>query len=143
MLCERGGVPDVVKVLDFGLVKELGRDEMETVTRANIVTGTPQYMAPEALIKPDAVDGRTDLYALGAVGYFLLTGQQVFEGETMVEVCSHHLHTAPIPPSERLGRTIPRDLERLILACLAKDPGDRPQTATDLDRQLAGCAVPA
>ena len=143
MLCERGGAPDVVKVVDFGLVKELGRDEMVTVTSANIVTGTPQYMAPEALIAPDDVDGRSDLYALGAVGYFLVTGQHVFEGGTTVEVCSHHLHTEPTPPSERLGREVPNDLERLILACLAKDPVDRPQTAIDLEKRLAGCEVPA
>ncbi len=143
MLCERGGAPDVVKVVDFGLVKQLGRDEMATVTRAdNIVTGTPQYMAPEALIAPDDVDERSDLYALGAVGYFLVTGQHVFDGGTMVEVCSHHLHTAPTPPSERLGQKVPGDLERLILSCLAKDPVDRPQTALDLDTRLAACRVP-
>ena len=142
MLCERGGASDVVKVVDFGLVKELGRDEMATVTRANVVIGTPQYMAPEALISPEKADGRTDLYALGAVGYFLLTGQQVFEGQTVVEVCSHHLRTSPTPPSERLGREIPGDLECVILACLAKDPAERPQTATDLEKQLAGCDVP-
>ena len=143
MLCERGGAPDVVKVVDFGLVKELGHDDMVTVTSANIVTGTPKYMAPEALIAPDDVDGRSDLYALGAVGYFLLTGQHVFEGGTVVEVCSHHLHTKPTPPSERLGSEVPIDLERLILACLAKDPNDRPQTAIDLEKHLAGCDVPA
>lgn len=143
MLCERGGAPDVVKVVDFGLVKELGRDEMVTVTSANIVTGTPKYMAPEALIAPDDVDGRSDLYALGAVGYFLVTGQHVFEGGTTVEVCSHHLHTKPTSPSERLGREVPSDLEGLILACLAKNPADRPQTAIELEKRLANCEVPA
>jgi len=144
MLCERGGAPDVVKVVDFGLVKQLDSDEMATVTRAdNLVTGTPQYMAPEALITPDEVDERSDLYALGAVGYFLVTGQHVFDGGTMVEVCSHHLHTTPTPPSERLAREVPGDLERLILACLAKDPVDRPQTALDLEERLTGCDVPA
>ena len=143
MLCERGGAPDVVKVVDFGLVKELGRDDMATVTSANIVTGTPQYMAPEAITAPDGVDGRSDLYALGAVGYFLVTGQHVFEGGTNVEVCSHHLHTKPTPPSERLGREVPIDLETVILACLAKDPADRPQTAGDLEKRLAVCEVPA
>ena len=142
MLCERGGAPDVVKVVDFGLVKELDRDQIATVARADIVTGTPQYMAPESLTTPETVDGRTDLYALGAVGYFLVTGHNVFEGGTVVEVCSHHLHTEPASPSERLGLEVPRDLERLILACLAKDPVDRPQTASDLETQLAGCDVP-
>jgi eukaryotic-like serine/threonine-protein kinase len=142
MLCERGGAPDVVKIVDFGLVKELGRD-VATITRADIVTGTPQYMAPETLTAPQDVDGRSDLYALGAVGYFLITGQPVFQGRTMVEVCSHHLHTPPTSPSERLGRTVAHDLERVILDCLAKDPGNRPQTTLDLDQRLAGCDVPA
>lgn len=141
MLCERGGAPDVVKLVDFGLVKELGHD-VATITRADIVTGTPQYMPPEALTAPEDVDGRSDLYALGAVGYFLITGQPVFQGRTMVEVCSHHLHTPPTSPSARLGQTVAPDLERVILDCLAKDPDDRPQTTLDLDQRLAGCDVP-
>jgi serine/threonine-protein kinase len=101
-------------------------------------------LSPEALTKPDSVDARSDLYALGAVGYYLLAGVNVFEAPSVVEVCSHHLHTQPVPPSERLGRPLPRDLEDLLLACLEKDPGRRPQSALAVrERALAaGAAAP-
>ena len=92
-LCRQGGHVDVPKVLDFGLVKELGSLDraLPSLTDADAITGTPHYMAPEALTDPDSVDHRVDLYALGAVGHFLLTGEHVFEGKTLVEVCGHHL----------------------------------------------------
>jgi eukaryotic-like serine/threonine-protein kinase len=141
ILTERIDEPDVVKVVDFGLVKTLKSSAAEAmVTNANAITGTPHYLAPEAISAPDSVDGRTDLYALGAVGYFLLTGRTVFEATTVLEVCSKHLLDAPIPPSLRLGRSVPSDLERLILACLAKSPGDRPKSAAALDVALRACA---
>jgi serine/threonine-protein kinase len=126
ILCERGGLPDVAKVVDFGLVKELGAPD--DFTRDNALVGTPLYLAPEA-IRSLTVDARSDLYSLGAVAYFLLTGTRVFEGKTVVEVCSHHLHTPPEPPSQRLGRPVERALEAWVLACLEKDPARRPQTA--------------
>jgi serine/threonine-protein kinase len=139
--CMRGGLHDFVKVLDFGLVKQLsGTDSSPGLTGANVVTGTPHFMAPEAIRSPDSIDARADVYALGAVAYFLLTGGTVFEAESLVEVCSHHLHTKPVPPSERAGRELPPELDALVLACLAKDAGDRPQSAADLARRLA--AVP-
>ena len=100
MLTERGRVPDVVKVLDFGLVKETEQASPE-VTSANAILGTPHYMAPESIVDPANVDGRADLYALGASAYYLLTGKHVFDGSTLVEVCSQHLHQAPVPPSEK------------------------------------------
>jgi serine/threonine-protein kinase len=96
-------------------------------------------MSPEAIRAPDEVDARSDLYALGAVGYFLLTGQHVFSGATMVEICSHHLHSEPIPPSERVDTPIPGALERVILSCLAKDKADRPASATALQEALRAC----
>ncbi len=144
----QGGVPDVAKVLDFGLVKQLNQAELEgtqhqPLTRDNSVTGTPQYMAPEAITSPDGVDARADLYALGAVGYYLLTGEHVFSGHSLIEILSQHLHTAPVPPSERLGRPMPEDLEQLILACLRKPPDDRPASARDLQRALRACDVPS
>ena len=139
MLCERGGIPDVVKVLDFGLVKEIASDSSAALTQANSITGTPQYMAPEAIKSPDGVDARADIYALGAVAYYLLTGKHVFGGGSVVEVCSHHLHTPPVPPSERLGRPLPQELEALVLACLAKAPEARPQDAATLAERLAAC----
>ncbi len=146
MLCNQGGQMDVVKVLDFGLVKDLTpRDssEQESVlaTHADAITGTPQYMAPEAIENPQAVDARSDLYALGAVGYFLLTGSHVFEGRTVIEICSQHLLTQPTPPSKRLGRELPADLEALVLACLEKAPAERPASADDFAKRLGRCRL--
>ena len=129
MLCERGGVYDVVKVLDFGLVKELGSGDEASVTGMGHVVGTPLYMAPESVSGAQHVDPRSDVYAVGAVAYALVTGRQVFTGNSGVEIIGHHLHTAPVPPSERLSHPIDPFLERLILACLAKRPEDRPQDA--------------
>jgi serine/threonine-protein kinase len=137
ILCERGGIPDVAKVVDFGLVRDLEPASGARLTQANVVQGTPLYLSPEAIRAPDAVDARSDLYGLGAVGYYLLTGTHVFGGATTVEVCSHHLHSAPQPPSERLRRPVPAGLERLILACLEKDPARRPGSAAALRDALA------
>jgi hypothetical protein len=132
ILCRRGGIPDVAKVVDFGLVKDLERSQDSRLTQANVVQGTPLYLSPEAISDPDAVDARSDLYSLGAVGYYLLTGTHVFSGKTLVEVCSHHLHTPPDPPSKRLGAPVPPDLEELLLTCLAKKAADRPFAAAAL-----------
>jgi serine/threonine-protein kinase len=138
ILCERGSVPDVAKVVDFGLVRDLERASSHS--RADVVQGTPLYLSPEAIRAPERVDARSDLYALGAVGYFMLCGQHVFSGGTLVEVCAHHLHSAPVPPSERLGRPLPVALEALVLACLEKDPAQRPASAAALERRLAALA---
>jgi serine/threonine-protein kinase len=135
LLCERGGVPDVAKVVDFGLVKDLERGSA-ALSRADVVQGTPLYLSPEAITAPERVDARGDLYALGAVGYYLLTGTHVFSGATLVEVCSHHLHTRPEPPSARLGRPVPAALEAIVLACLEKDPARRPASALALRDSL-------
>jgi serine/threonine-protein kinase len=139
ILCERGGVPDVAKVLDFGLAKDLETTNGASLTNLDVIKGTPLYLAPEAITAPGTIDARSDLYALGAVGYYLLAGVNVFEGGTLVEVCSHHLHTRPVPPSIRLGRALPRDLEAVVLACLEKDPAHRPQSADDVAAHLAMC----
>jgi hypothetical protein len=143
ILCERGGTPDVVKVLDFGLVKQLGPSERTDLTRsgADRIIGTPLYLSPEGITDPSSVDGRSDLYALGAVGYMLLTGVPPFTGGSVVEVCGHHLHTVPTPPSEKIHAPIPVDLEQLILKCLAKSPNDRPPGAATLRGELLGCST--
>ena len=141
MLIEQGGHPDVAKVVDFGLVKELERGEDASLTKADAITGTPQYLAPEAITSADHVDARSDLYALGAVGYFLLTGTHVFDARTVIEVCSAHLHETPTPMSQRLGEPVPKDLEAVIMSCLAKNPDDRPQSAAELYDALASCQV--
>jgi serine/threonine protein kinase len=130
----------VAKLVDFGLVKETAGEGDVALTKESAVTGTPLYMPPEALTSPESQDARSDLYALGAVGYFLLTGQHVFEGRSVIEVCGHHMHAAPVPPSERLGAPVPEDLEALLLRCLAKDPADRPQSAADLLTELEACS---
>jgi hypothetical protein len=142
MLCKQGGEHDVVKLLDFGLVKELSVGEDAKLTGANTITGTPQYMAPESILAPDSADARTDLYALGAVAYFLLAGKHVFEGASIVEVCGQHVHEAPKPFAER-GVTVPAELEAIVLACLEKKPESRPQSAADLKKRLEACGVAA
>jgi len=139
LLHPHGGGGDFVKVLDFGLVKEVSQEGGVELTNEANLAGTPQYMAPESITGPDAVDGRTDIYALGAVAYYLLTGTHVFVGQSIVDVCSHHLHSTPEPLSSRLGSVISPDLEHLVLSCLAKDPSDRPQSAFELERRLSEC----
>jgi serine/threonine-protein kinase len=142
-LCERGGLKDTVKVLDFGLVKETGLERAGTAqTDVNVLLGTPAYLAPEAIHSPAAVDARSDLYAVGALGYFLLTGHDVFEGNSAVALCIAHLHELPVSPSSRIGRPLPADLERLILGCLEKEPERRPASAAALRRALLACDVP-
>jgi hypothetical protein len=136
LLVQRGGQRDVPKVVDFGLVKDVSADADAGVTQDGQLTGTPMYMAPEALSDPDAVDGRSDLYALGAVAYYLLTGEPVFNGNTVVEICGHHLHSKPQPLSERAAEPVDPELEALVLRCLEKDPAARPATAGELQRAL-------
>ena len=139
MLNRRGSEPDVVKVLDFGLVKALDDKKAAGMTGQSSLTGTPLYMSPEAIQSPLAVDNRSDLYAVGAVGYFLLTGQPVFTATNIVELCRLHVDQPPVPPSQRVGRVISSELEDAILACLEKNRSKRPQTARDLAQMLSRC----
>jgi hypothetical protein len=135
----RGGDPDVAKVVDFGLVTRLDTGDasaLTTLDTAPVIAGTPLYLAPEAISSPDQVDGRSDLYSLAAVGYLLLTGQPLFEARTLVELCAHHLHTPPTPPSIRLGRAVDAALEEALLRCLSKQPADRPGSALALHELL-------
>jgi serine/threonine protein kinase len=129
ILCERGNVPDVVKVLDFGLVKDLGA---QNGTVENVVAGTPAYLSPEAIADPDSIGPPSDLYAVGAVGYFLMTGEQVFERQSLTATLAAHLQDWPTPPHERLGAPVPEALEQLIMDCLDKDPAKRPPNARAL-----------
>jgi eukaryotic-like serine/threonine-protein kinase len=141
MLCARGGVTDHVKVLDFGLVKDVDGTAQVTghsgnLSGANVLVGTPLYFSPEAITNAPDVDARSDLYALGCVAYFLLTGGPPFMGKSLIEICSKHLHSAPEPPSKRAPHPLPSDLEELVLSCLAKSPADRPVSADTLRRHL-------
>jgi serine/threonine protein kinase len=137
---DHDGGEDFAKVLDFGLVKEVRQEGGIDLTNEANISGTPQYMAPEAITSPESIDARSDIYALGAVAYYLLTGTHLFTGRSIVEVCSHHLHTQPDPPSSRLRKPIDPALEQLILECLAKDPAARPQSAFELQQRLSGLA---
>jgi serine/threonine protein kinase len=129
---------DFVKVLDFGLVKEVSNvspeHSMATIP-GQMALGTPAYMPPE-LALGEPVDGRADIYALGCVAYYLLTGQLVFEAEKAFQLIAKHLQSAPIPPSERTDRPIAPELERLVLKCLAKNAKDRPKSAAQLAQML-------
>ena len=141
-VCRYGRDVDFVKVLDFGLVKQDGRadgDEQQ-LTADQIAGGTPAFMSPEQAIGEGAVDGRSDLYAVGCVAYWLLTGTAVFEGRSAVETIVMHVNASPEPLSGRAAQPIPAELETLVMACLAKDPDARPASADELGARLA--AVP-
>ncbi len=140
-ITSRGGMHDFVKVLDFGLVKAIEGNEKANLTNPNAVTGTPLYMSPEAVNQPDQVDARTDVYAVGAVGYFLLTGTPVFTGVSVMEICMKHVKEVPETPSVRSGKPVSAELEALLLRCLAKAPSERPRDAAELLRELERCAV--
>jgi serine/threonine-protein kinase len=128
ILCSRGGQFDVVKVLDFGLVKDISSASVPQVTVAQEITGTPAYIAPERLKDPRNIDARSDLYSLGSVAFNLLTGKDVFEGSNAMEICYHVTKTPPPRPSDCVDFPIPGELDQLIFNCLAKDPADRPQS---------------
>jgi len=140
-VCRMGLEYDFVKVLDFGLVKvrdrALGGDTL--VTLDHTTTGTPAYMAPEIIVGEADVDRRADVYALGCVAYFLLTGQLVFEADTPMKMLMQHVHAKPVPPSQRTELRIPRELDDLVLSCLEKDPKARPQNAEELFRMAVDC----
>ncbi len=138
LLSRLGGVPDFAKVLDFGLVKDVHAAEDARLTRENVFAGTPQYLAPETIEDGRSPDPRSDLYALGAVAYYLLTATPVFDGRP-IDVIQSHLKASPQPPSARLGRPLPAKLERLVLDCLEKDPNRRPESAQALMDRLAEC----
>jgi len=136
-LCRLGREYDFVKVLDFGLVKyDESQSMMDTVKgTSDLTTGTPAYMAPE-MANGDPVDRRADLYALGCVAYWLLTGHMVFEADSPLKMLIQHIQAPPVPPSLRAGRPVPPALEQLVMRCLEKDPARRPSTADDILAEL-------
>ena len=142
-VCRLGIQHDLIKILDFGLVKDHSHEgsDQTQLTREGITTGTPAYMSPETALGQGEVDARSDIYSLGCVAYWLLTGQLVFEDEVAMQVILQHIQTPPIPSSERSELAIPEDLEKLVLKCLEKERDKRPQTALELSRQLAACLV--
>jgi serine/threonine protein kinase len=140
LLCDHGDQPDFAKVLDFGLVKELSSASAASST-ADALTGTPLYMSPESIMAPATLDARSDLYALGAVAYALLTGGPPFTGNSALAVCGQHVHSAVVAPSTRRVEPLTQALEDVVLACLAKDREQRPVNAAELAERLRGCGV--
>jgi len=139
-LCRYGLDVDFVKVLDFGLVKETRMPADGTrLTIAGAVSGTPAYMAPEQVMSED-IDGRTDVYLLGCVAWYLLVGRDVYEGNVATQVMFAHLQSEPERPSVAAERTIHPGLEDVVMACLAKKPGDRPAGAQALAERLRALA---
>ncbi len=140
-LCRLGLEFDFVKVLDFGLVQTRRVDSPTAVTEAMITAqqliGTPAYMAPEMILGKDNVDRRADVYAIGCVAFYLLTGTRVFEHGTQMQALIDHVHTEPVPPSARLGRPLTRELDQFVLDCLRKKPEDRPSDASELLERIA------
>ena len=142
-VCRLGLEYDFVKVLDFGIAKMTQGDKETGVldlTRDNVVRGTPSYIAPEQALGAARIDSRADIYSLGCVGYFLLTGEPVFSGETPLAIAVRHVQTPPVAPSARSELPIPPALDRVILDCLSKEPADRPQSAGALSMRLGEIA---
>ena len=142
-ICRKGPVVDFVKVLDFGLVRPFqepsDRDEQPTVD--GLLVGTPAFMAPE-MIEEGQASSATDIYALGCVAYWLLTGSLVFDGATPIKVALEHVRATPVPPSLRTELDIPESVEQTVLRCLEKDPEKRPTSAEELSELLAACELP-
>jgi serine/threonine-protein kinase len=147
-LCRYGEDYDFVKVLDFGIVKAIhgpgAAEEAPTftaLTAEHAVHGTPGFIAPEQVLGGRPVDHRADIYGIGCVAYWLLTGQLVFTGDTPMQLLVQHVQAKPEPPSARTTLPIAGELDAIVLACLAKDPSDRPQSARELARRLDAVPV--
>jgi serine/threonine-protein kinase len=140
-VCRVGLQYDFVKVLDFGIAKDHRAEGDMLLTIQQHAVGTPAYMAPEAVLGESPVDRRADIYALGCVAYYLVTGQRVFENASLMQVMIHHLQDAPLPPSQRTELPVPADLDALILRCLEKNPAQRPGDVHELQRLLRECRV--
>jgi serine/threonine-protein kinase len=132
MVCRLGGQHDFLKVLDFGLVKDLGNDQTRDLTQFARMLGTPLYMAPERIRNPADADARADIYALGAVAFFLLTGRRVFEAASDLDLVNQVLNSPPRSPTQAGAADVPPLLDSLVLRCLAKDRGQRPATIAEV-----------
>ncbi len=139
-VCRMGLDVDFVKVLDFGLVKQHqqpgGNEETRSMLTIQQVVGTPSYMAPEVILAGGNADARADVYALGCVAYFLLTRKRVFNEASPMQALIDHVHSQPAPPSTQTTLTIPPEVDELVLACLEKDPDNRPQHAGEVGERI-------
>jgi serine/threonine-protein kinase len=141
MLTQQGGEHDVTKVLDFGLVKNVDSEADVTKTWSEAIIGTPSFMSPEQILDPPSIDARSDLYALGAVGYYLLAGRFVFDGTNPIEICAQHLSAIPEPLSSASACDVNPDLERIIMQCLEKKRDDRPASGAEIAEQLRALPI--
>jgi eukaryotic-like serine/threonine-protein kinase len=141
LLNQRGGQCDVVKVLDFGLVKAIDSGLQRSLTLKEVLFGTPKYMSPEALLRSDAVDARSDLYSLGALGYFLVTGRPPFEADTLSALIQRQNAGPPPRLSQIIGIPVAPEFETLVLGCLSKEKSERPVSASALEEALARCVL--
>jgi tRNA A-37 threonylcarbamoyl transferase component Bud32 len=139
-VAQRGGLHDVAKLLDFGLVKPVTETPLARLTLVGAISGTPMFMSPEQALGRDDLDARSDIYSLGAVAYAMITGRPPFGGSNSLEVMVAHAHEDVAPLSQRHAG-VPADLERVILRCLAKRPEDRFQDTESLEQALADCAA--
>ncbi len=135
-LTQRGGFFDYVKVLDFGLAKQVTADDATGITKAGIAVGTPRYISPEAIKGEEMLDGRSDLYCLGAVAYWMITGKPPFEAQSSVELLIEHVKATPLKPSEAVEAGVPPELDAIVMRCLEKQPDDRFQSAAELEYAL-------
>jgi serine/threonine-protein kinase len=136
-VCRYGREVDFMKVLDFGLVMNTGTAGPYAGEQVPLAGGTPAFMSPEQVLGDERVDARSDIYAIGCVAYWLLSGTQVFSGETPMQTMMMQVSVKPEPPSARSGHTFPVELEELVLQCLEKEPGARPQSVDELSARLA------
>ena len=138
LLSANAGIHETIKVLDFGLVKVMGR-ELSDMPQPTGITGTPMYMSPESIRDANSANEQSDLYSVAAVGYTLLTGSCTFQGESAVDVCLKQLNEEPLRPSDRIDGQLPDDLQDLLMNCLRKNPKDRPQTMEEFESLLWQC----
>ena len=138
LLTSRSGIHDLIKVLDFGLAKQLDHESLQ-LTRVDSLTGTPLYMSPESIRDASAAGVLSDIYSIGAVGYTLFCGVPPFSGESSTEICARKLHEPPEPPEKRLGVSVSRHLQDVLMRCLQLEPADRPQSAKQLAAELLAC----
>ena len=134
--CKLGPEYDFLKILDFGIVKAPSNPEHSQLTAADTISGTPAYLPPEIILGKESIDGRADLYSLGCVAYWLLTGQMVFDSPKPIEVLMQHVQASPVAPSKRSEVPISKELDEIVLSCLHKSPQQRPASASHLWRLL-------
>jgi serine/threonine protein kinase len=140
--CRYGREVDFMKVLDFGLVTHTpGADARGETGPQQVAGGTPAFMSPEQVLGDEKVDARSDIYAIGCVAYWLLTGTTVFSGGTSMQTMMMQVSVKPEAPSQRSGHALPPALEEIVLACLAKEPDSRPQSVDELATRLGAVPV--